>query len=116
MIDGLKMRAASLPKERTVALAKLISSRMPALAALEEAYEFTCYPMFVPNVGCNDPEIAGAFTDQLDDTLAALGGKYYRAAEVVNFDLPRSIPALNGYPGHSGHVQGPADLHRRRGP
>jgi hypothetical protein len=99
VIDGLATRAASLPKERTAALARLISSRMPALVALEEAYEFTCYPAAVPNVGCNDPEIAGAFTDQLDDTLAALGGKYYRAAEVTNFDLPRSIPALNGYPG-----------------
>lgn len=99
VIDGLKTRAASLPKERTVAMAKLISSRLPALVALEEAYEFTCYPMVAPNVGCNDPEIAGAFTDHLDDTLAALGGKYYRAAEVVNFDLPRSIPALNGLPG-----------------
>ena len=52
-----------------------------------------------PNVGCNDPEIAGAFTDQLDDTLAALGGKYKRAAEVVNFDLPKSIPELAGLPG-----------------
>jgi hypothetical protein len=99
VIDGLKTRAASLPKERTVALAKLISSRMPALVALEEAYEFTCYPMIEPGVGCNDPEIAGAFTDQLDDTLAALGGKYKRAAEVVNFDLPRSIPELDGAPG-----------------
>ena len=74
---------------------------MPALVALEEAYEFTCYPMkedepgSAPDVGCNDPEIAGAFTDQLDDTLAALGGKYYRAAEITNFDLPRSIPALD---------------------
>ena len=99
VIDGLKTRAASLPSERTAALAKLISSRMPALAALEEVYEFTCYPSAEPNVGCNDPEIAGAFTDQLDDTLAALGGKYYRAAEVTNFDLPRSIPALDGLPG-----------------
>ena len=99
VIDGLKMRAASLPHERTVAMAKLISSRMPALVALEEAYEFTCYPTAEPNVGCNDPEIAGAFTDQLVDTLAALGGKYYRAAEVINFDLPRSIPQLAGLPG-----------------
>ncbi len=49
------MRAASLPKERTVAMAKLISRRMPALVALEEAYEFTCYPAFVPNVGCQRP-------------------------------------------------------------
>src|SRR5512136_1578965 len=63
VIDGLKTRAASLPKERTVALAKLISSRMPALVALEEAYEFTCWPKNLANEGCNDPEIAGAFTN-----------------------------------------------------
>jgi hypothetical protein len=93
VVDALKTRAKSMPAERVKALAALIMKRNPALVGLQEVYEFACVD-FDGNqaAGCEDPEIAGAFTNQLDDTLAALGGKYKRAAEVVNLNLPNSLP------------------------
>jgi len=105
VVNALQVRAASLPAERVAALAALISRRAPALAGLQEVYRFTCYeqiPMPGDGKGCDDPSIAGAFTDQLDDTLAALGGRYVAAAEVVNLDLPSDLdlpPPLDQLPG-----------------
>lgn len=100
VIDALQARAASLPAERAQALAALIARRMPALVALEEVYRFTCFDTNPLDLqGCENPAIAGAFTDQLADTLASLHGHYRAAAHVDNLDLPASIPALNGYPG-----------------
>ena len=100
VVEALQTRAASLPTERARALAALIARRMPALAALEEVYKFTCVDTNPLDLqGCENPAIAGAFTDQLADTLAALGGRYRAAAHVDNLNLPASLPALNGYPG-----------------
>jgi hypothetical protein len=88
VIDVLELRAASLPAERVQALAALIAQRMPALVAVEEAYKFTCTDATPGDqTGCEDPAIAGAFTDQLAGTLSALGGKYYAAAHVRNLDI-----------------------------
>lgn len=93
-IEFLQIRAASLPSERTRALAALIDKRAPALVGLQEVYLFTCaeaVPIPDDFKGCEDPSFAGAFTDQLADTLAALGGRYIEAATVVNVDLPKAL-------------------------
>jgi len=85
VVDALRTRAASLPTERAGALAALIDRRGPALVGLQEVYRFTCYeqvPAPDDGKGCDDQSIAGAFTDQLDDTLSALGGRYVAAAHV----------------------------------
>jgi len=92
VIEALQNRAASLPTERARALSALIDKRAPALVGLQEVYNFTCVdtnPMDLK--GCENQSIAGAFTNQLDDTLAALGGRYHEAATVVNLDLPASL-------------------------
>lgn len=103
VIAGLQERARSLPEERTQALAALIKKRNPALVGMQEMYEFSCIELPAPVAdfkGCDNPSIAGAFTDQLADTLAALGGRYETAATVVNLNLPASlgIPGLPGVP------------------
>lgn len=88
VIEVLELRTASLPVERIQALASLIAQRMPALVAVEEAYKFTCIDSTPGDLtGCEDPAIAGAFTDHLEGTLAALDGKYYAAAHVRNLDI-----------------------------
>jgi len=101
VVNGLKTRAASLPSERVKALADLINKRGPALVGLEEVHKFTCVDDDPGDTrGCQNPEIAGAFTDQLVDTLAALGGKYVAAAKVYNMNLPATLPPpLNSLPG-----------------
>lgn len=105
VVDALRTRAASLPTERARALAALIDRRGPALVGLQEVYRFTCYeqvPAPDDGKGCDDQSIAGAFTDQLDDTLSALGGRYVAAAHVVDLDLPSDLelpPPLDALPG-----------------
>lgn len=100
VVDALKTRAATLPAERAKALAALIAKRKPDLVALQEVYRFTCFefPQTADGRGCDNPMIAGAFTDQLDDTLAALDGKYVAAATVVNIDLPAGLTLPDGSP------------------
>lgn len=109
-VAALRDRAASLPAERVKALAALIKKRNPHLVGLQEVYQFTCLEMQLPGqqhspdpddgFGCDNPAIAGAFTDQLQDTLDALGGKYVEAATVINLNLPAQlgIPGLPGIP------------------
>jgi len=105
VLNALRTRAASLPAERVAALAALISRRSPALTGMQEVYRFTCFeqiPIPGDGKGCDDQSIAGAFTDQLADTLAALGGRYVAAAEVVNLDLPSDLdlpPPMDQLPG-----------------
>jgi hypothetical protein len=75
------------------ALAALIASRTPALVGLQEVYEFGCVDANPLDLrGCQDPAIAGAFTNQLAGTVQALGGRYVAAARVHNLDL--TIPVL----------------------
>jgi hypothetical protein len=99
-IDALKNRAESLPGERAKALAALIAKRRPALVGLQEVYSFTCleFPAIADRKGCDNPMIAGAFTDQLADTLAALNGDYEEAATVVDLDLPNGLTLPDGSP------------------
>jgi endonuclease/exonuclease/phosphatase family metal-dependent hydrolase len=98
--DALRQRAATLPAERARALAALIARRAPALVGLQEVYRFDCleFPAVADGKGCDNPAIAGAFTDQLEDTLAALGGAYYAAATVVDIDLPAGLTLPDGSP------------------
>lgn len=98
--DALRTRAATLPAERAKALAALIAKRRPALVGLQEVYKFTCveFPREADGRGCDNPTIAGAFTDQLEDTLAALGGEYVAAATVVDIDLPAGLTLPDGSP------------------
>lgn len=101
VVDALKTRAATRPAERMQALARLIHVRAPALVGLEEVYAFGCVDAVVrAGRGCQNPEIAGAFIDQLEATTAALGGRYRDVATVVNISLPSRLPApLNALPG-----------------
>ncbi len=92
VVAALQDRAASLPTERVHALARLIRKRGPDLVGLQEVYKFTCFDGVPTDMrGCEHPSIAGAFTDQLADTLAALEGRYEEAATVVNIDLPAGL-------------------------
>lgn len=107
VIAALQTRAASAPVERARALAKLIHRRGPALVGLQEVYDFTCLELPLPGqrgpdpddgFGCDNPSIAGAFTDQLQDTLDALGGRYFEAATVVNLNLPDGLVLADDSP------------------
>ena len=100
VVDALKNRAESLPAQRAKALAALIAKRRPALVGLQEVYGFTCleFPAVADGKGCDNPTIAGAFTDQLADTLAALGDDYVEAATVVDLDLPDGLTLPDGSP------------------
>jgi len=100
-IAALQDRAKSMPTLRARALAALIGKRGPALVGLQEVYEFTCLELPTPvadGKGCDNPSIAGAFTDQLADTLAALGGRYRDVATVVNMNLPAGLVLPDGSP------------------
>jgi endonuclease/exonuclease/phosphatase family metal-dependent hydrolase len=102
VIDTLQIRAASRPADRVKALAKLIKQRGPALVGLQEVSELTCFDYAPQGMGCEDPSIAGAFTDHLADTLDALGERYVKAAEVVNINLPAGLgldPPFDELPG-----------------
>jgi len=101
VIAALQDRADSKPAERARALAALIRKRNPEFVNVQEMYRFTCteLPVFVADgKGCDNPMIAGAFTDQLEDTLAALDGDYVAAATVVNIDLPDGLTLPDGSP------------------
>ncbi len=101
VIATLQTRAATHPAARVRSLAALSDMRRPALVGLQEVYALTC--LDAPpddDLGCDDPKLSGAFTDQLTDTLAALDGRYVKAAEVVNLNLPAGLePPLNALPG-----------------
>lgn len=104
MVDALERIARTRPAERAAALAAVIAQRTPDVVGLQEAYRFQCLPYpgvpEVPGMGCDDPAIRGAFNDQLQNTVAALRGRYVLAAQVTNLQvaaLPfvvRGMPAL----------------------
>ena len=97
VVTALEQIADNRSQERFKALAALINKRRPHLVGLQEVWEFKCIPA-VPELGgypCNDPSIAGAFSDHLAGTLAALGPGYSAVARVENF----SVQSYGGYPG-----------------
>jgi endonuclease/exonuclease/phosphatase family metal-dependent hydrolase len=103
VVDALVKIAATRPAERAQALAAEIVERNPDVVGLQEAYQFDCLPFLpaypsLPGIGCDDPMIKGAFTDHLQDTAAALRGRYTVAGKVTNLKVA-GIPFLvNGYP------------------
>lgn len=102
VVTALSKIAASRPAERALALAELIAQRHPDVVGLQEAYRFSCAPHPaappVPGKGCDDPAIRGAFTDMLDNTTAALHGRYVLAGKVGNLQVAGIPFAVNGYP------------------
>jgi endonuclease/exonuclease/phosphatase family metal-dependent hydrolase len=102
VVDALTKIAAARPTERARALAAAIAQRNPDVVGLQEAYKFDCapYPGYptLPGLGCDDPAIRGAFTDQLLNTVAALRGRYTEVGRVTNLDVPALPFAVNGYP------------------
>jgi len=97
VVTALVQIADNRSQERFEALAALITKRRPHLVGLQEVWEFRCIPA-VPELGgypCNDPSIAGAFSDHLAGTLAALGDGYDAVARVENF----SVQSFDGFPG-----------------
>jgi hypothetical protein len=86
IIKALGEIAANRPVERMAAQAALIDQRRPLFVALQESYIFACTDP--TGAGrCANPAIAGAFSNYLDLTLAALHGAYAAAATVVNLDV-----------------------------
>jgi hypothetical protein len=91
--------------------ARTVARRAPHLVGLQEVWALDCND-FDPEDerGCEDPAIADAFVDYLDETLGALaarGADYYAVAVVRNLDLssiqlppfPPGLPfVINGVP------------------
>jgi len=97
VVTALEHIADNRSQERFKALAALITKRRPHLVGLQEVWKFECIPAVPELQGypCNDPSIAGAFSDHLAGTLAALGGGYHAVARVENF----AVQSYGGYPG-----------------
>jgi endonuclease/exonuclease/phosphatase family metal-dependent hydrolase len=99
LVAALQTVAATKTPERMQALADEIIKEQPALVGLQEVVRLQCIDSVqTAGVGCNDPSIAGAFSDHLQLTLNDLQGTYVMAAQVVNFNI-LGIPFLiNGVP------------------
>lgn len=99
VVDTLRKIAATRPAERVRALADEIVQRHPDVVGVQEAYAFECRPdprvPVLAGKGCDDPLIRAAFTDHLQDTAAALRGRYVVAGRVTNLQTP-TIPFVVG--------------------
>lgn len=98
----LQKIAASRFQDRVQQQAEQIADAEPDVVALQEAWKFECQdllPLTMEGQGCSDPSIAGAFRDQLEDTLTALRrhGQKYRAIAAVK-DLDVSVLQVPGFP------------------
>jgi endonuclease/exonuclease/phosphatase family metal-dependent hydrolase len=102
VVTALTKIAAARPAERVQALAAEIAQRKPDVVGLQEAYAFVClpYPGFpeVPGRGCDDPEVKGAFTDQLRNTELALRGSYSVVGKVTNLKVDAIPFVVNAFP------------------
>jgi endonuclease/exonuclease/phosphatase family metal-dependent hydrolase len=102
VVDALRKIAATRPAERARALAHEITERNPDVVGLQEAYAFACLPYpGVPNVagrGCDDESIRAAFSDHLQDTVAALRGHWVIAGKVTNLKVDAIPFAIDGFP------------------
>lgn len=101
LVSVLKKVVASRFHDRVQRQASQIAKDHPHVVALQEVWRFDCTDLWPPTVGmgCNDPEIAGAFVDQLKETLSALkaqGVHYKVVARVKNLDV--SVVQLTGLP------------------
>lgn len=117
VVQALAKIAATRPAERAQALAAQIRQRHPDVVGLQEAYEFRCLPYPgvdpVPGRGCDDPEVKGAFTDRLADTVQALRGAYTVAGRVTNLQVAAIPFQVNGFPAVLGLADRDAVLVRR---
>lgn len=117
VVQALTKIAATQPAERVRALAAQIRQRHPDVVGVQEAYEFRCQPYPgvdpVPGRGCDDPEVKGAFTDHLGDTVAALHGAYTVAGRVTNLQVAAIPFTVNGFPAVLGLADRDALLVRR---
>jgi endonuclease/exonuclease/phosphatase family metal-dependent hydrolase len=102
VVMTLQKIAAARPVERAKALAAQIAQRNPDVVGLQEATRFACLPHpsvpEVPGKGCDDPDVREAFNDQLQNTEAALRGKYVVAGKVTNLKVDAIPFAVNGFP------------------
>jgi hypothetical protein len=102
LVEALQKVAAAQPAARVAALAADIAQRRPDVVGLQEAYVFACLPFpgmpQVPGMGCDDPSIRQAFTDQLANTEMALRGRYRTVAKVTNLAVSGIPFAINGFP------------------
>lgn len=91
LVGVLRHAAQSNFPARARAQAKIVNQRAPDVLALQESWRLSCQDFDQnPATGCEDPQIANAFHDYLDLTLAALNKKkqkYKKAALVKNLDL-----------------------------
>jgi hypothetical protein len=86
-IVALQQIAANHYPARARKLAQLIARRRPELVGLQEVFAFACSDLLPDDgLGCDDPQIDGAFNDHLALTLAALGQSYKAVAVVNNLD------------------------------
>lgn len=102
VVVALGTIADSRPRARVRALAGEILQRDPDVVALQELYRFDCQPFpgfpSQPGKGCDDPAIRGAFTDHLQDTAAALDGRYRVVGKVTNINVTGLPFVVNGVP------------------
>jgi endonuclease/exonuclease/phosphatase family metal-dependent hydrolase len=99
LVTALEIAAANKPAERMQAIANEITKERPALVALQEVVRLQCVDgVQAAGVGCNDPLIAGAFSDHLQLTLDDLRPTYSLAGQVVNFNIPGIPFFINGVP------------------
>ncbi len=110
LVSVLQKIASSRFTDRAKRQASQIAKERPHVVALQEVWRFECQDLEPPMTGkgCNDPMVAGAFVDQLEETLGALkaqGARYKVVAKVKNLDvssvhipgLPAGIPFnING--------------------
>lgn len=102
VVAALRKIAAARPAERVQALAAAIAQRNPDVVGLQEAYAFVCLPypgvQEVAGLGCDDPEVKAAFTDQLGNTELALRGAYQVIGKVTNLKVDALPFTVNGFP------------------
>lgn len=95
LLGVLRQVADNKFPERARAQARVIMKRKPLLIGLQEVWSFACVEVQPGGEACQDPSIAGAFVDQLDETLSALeeqGGNYRAVAVVTN--LNQTAPGI----------------------
>ncbi len=111
VVAALEEAAANDFPARAVALAEVITDRLPDLVGLQEAFVFACTDLGPPTAdeGCDNPRIRNAFNDQLQLTLEAindLGENYVAVGSVVNFNTTSLIVPPVPIPGIPFNIDG----------
>lgn len=107
LVRILEQIAATDFPARAQRQAREIARRKPHLVGLQEVWDLRCGDLDASDgAGCENPRIADAFVNYLDETLAALaarGADYVDAAVVKNLDLssiqiPSFLPGVPVFP------------------